>query len=101
MRRYLLYVPMLFVLVTHAGCSSRPHSAPLKVNWVYGRPFPFLEPIKQTAFETNFYSSVDVIIQKGLRDKIGVAETVWIDPVAAWTVFSYPVDVDLPAPSEV
>jgi len=69
--------------------------------WVYGRALPLVAPIRETNFETNFSDSVDLMIQKGLRDQLQGKESVSIEPIAIWTVFSYPAKTRLVIETEV
>src|SRR3989442_353972 len=93
-RRHIV-IPILLTFCLLTGCRSSPHRVADNVYWVYGRAFPFLAPIKQTNFETNFFDSVDLMIQKALRDQLLGKESVSIDPVAMWIVFSYPAKTHL------
>lgn len=92
MSRYIVALSA-FCLVT--GCQSNSHPMADNLHWVYGRALPVVAPIKQTNFETNFFGSVDLLIQNGLRDQLRGKEAVSIEPVAMWTVFCYPAKTAL------
>lgn len=97
--RHILILLLTFCLVV--GCRLSTHHKAGDVYWVYGRSLPFVAPIEQTNFETNFFGSVDLMIQKGLRGQLQGEKSVTIDPIAIWTVFSYPTKTNLKIETEV
>jgi len=95
-------VPILATLCLVSGCqSSRQHTVG-NICWVYGHPFPWCSlSIRQTNLEINFSGSVDVMLQDGLRSQLRRTVSVTIDPIAMWTVFSYPTNTPLEIEPEV
>jgi hypothetical protein len=88
------YISLLSFCVV-VGCQSNPGRAVHNLHWVYGSPFPFLAPIKQTNFEIEFWNSSDSMILGGLRDQLRGKTSVSIEPITMWTVFSYPPNTGL------
>ena len=87
---------LLLTLWFAGGCQSSCQHTNDNLYWVDGHPFPWVaSSIRQTSLETNFFGSVDVMLQNGLRAQLRTAVSVTIDPVAMWAIFSYPAKTDL------
>jgi S-adenosylmethionine:tRNA-ribosyltransferase-isomerase (queuine synthetase) len=95
------WLPIISAACLFTACRSTSDRTNNTIYWVYGFKAPFIQPIKQTNFETNFFNSIDSMIQKGLRDRLRMETNVSISPVAMWTVFSYPSQTDLKFEPEV
>lgn len=94
------YIALLaFCLVT--GCRSNPHPGAGNLHWVYGRALPLVAPIRQTNFETNFFDAVGSTIEREFRKQLSAKESVSIEPIAMWTVFSYPAGTHLEIKTEL
>jgi hypothetical protein len=93
---YNILIPILLALCFTTSCQSSRHRTVDNVYWVYGHPFPWVAfSIKQTNVETNFFGSVDLMVQNGLRSQLRRKDSVTIDPIAMWIVFSYPAKTRL------
>jgi hypothetical protein len=84
-----------------AGCRSNPHQTADNLHWVYGRALPLVAPIKQTNFEIDFFESVGLTIERGFREQLRGEGNVSIEPIAMWTVFTYPANTGLAIETEV
>src|ERR1035437_8918975 len=68
---YNILIPILLALCFTTSCQSSRHRTVDNVYWVYGHPFPWVAfSIKQTNVETNFFGSVDLMVQNGLRSQL-------------------------------
>lgn len=95
-----IWFPTFLVACLLTACKSTPHRTTRDIYWVYGFRVPFVQPIKQTNIETNFFDSVDSMILEGFRDQLRAQANVSINPIAIWFLFSYPSQTDLKIESE-
>lgn len=94
------YIALLaFSLLT--GCRSNSYQPADNLHWVYGRSLPLIAPVKQTNFEINFFESVGLEIERGFRKELRGNKNVSIEPIAMWTVFTYPAEAHLEIRAEV